>query len=326
MPRVFTSKNGEVRTFCVQCDSNILASIAIKRNGLCKECSGENACNRRETLEDIEKKYRNHPSDRLPAKGEICVVSDTKFAKRDALLFDRIHRPMDESDNEIPEQILFGVLELEKKLDYHELALIMVHGGPTENKTRKKNAAYEYGKMGYIVTPAYENEARFIQEFKEGQTFAYQGALNNLPVPSEETPWGNILEFRKDARATGKLRDLRLWLEHTFNAQSEQHATDIISQKIDDYQWAIKKHGLKTIIGSISSVFRVKNSVVAATAVAGAAFLSSPVYGMLLGGAVLVHQVGVKVAEHNLEAEDIKRGNNREIAMIYDAQRMFNKN
>lgn len=78
------------------------------------------------------------------------------------------------------------------------------------------------------------------------------------------------MEFRRDAEATGKYRDLRLWLQDGISGQSVAHATDIIDQKIDDYSWAIRKHGLSTVPGAVTYLFDWKKSaVMAPTTAAG---------------------------------------------------------
>lgn len=320
---MYKTKKGEVREYCKECNSNILASTAAKHNGLCKQCAGVNTLTGGMSNQEIEKKYRNHVSDRLPRSGESCCVSDNKYVKRDALLFDRVYKSNFEKNIDIPTQLTFGIAELDKKTEQQEFGMVMCGFGIIEPDVTIANTANIYNKMGYVVTPAYSKEVQFYQEFSEGQQHAYQGALNNLPVPGESTPWECILEFRQDVNETGKLRNLKLWLEHSFDAKSEQHATDIISQKIEDYIYAIKKHGVETTIGSLSSVVQFKSSVMTSAAAFGGIALGSPILGWLAGGAVLCYQVGIKVAEHKLSLEDIKRGKNREIAMIYDAQKIF---
>ncbi len=113
-----------------------------------------------------------------------------------------------------------------------------------------------YRLSGYSVTPVYERQERYLLDYPSGNTLVYQAALENLPeIIEDHVSWEQILEFRSDEEAIRKYRELRLWLEYSLSAQSVEHARDLIARRIEDYEWSIRKHGLKTTTGALSSIF-----------------------------------------------------------------------
>lgn len=57
--------------------------------------------------------------------------------------------------------------------------------------------------------------------------------------------WEQILEFRQDRGASRKYRNIRLWLRDGLHAETITEASELVEKKIEDYEWAIRKHGLK---------------------------------------------------------------------------------
>jgi hypothetical protein len=108
--------------------------------------------------------------------------------------------------------------------------------------------------------------------------------------------------------------ELHLWLESSLHAESELQAREIIDQKISDYRWAIKKHGIKTRIEIITSTLGLGAIVPSVAKAVTAGAVLGPVYGMVAGSGIAVAGVIAWATKRYLELEDIKRGENREIA------------
>jgi hypothetical protein len=153
-----------------------------------------------------------------------------------------------------------------------------------------------------------------------GSDDAYQAVLGNIPVVLEEQlSWEQVLAFRQDPEAKRKFRDLHVWIT-SLNVESERQATDLIAQKIDDYRYAIKKHGLSTWIQGISSFVSLGSLVPAAGGLAASAAHLSSAWGAALGGALAVAGASAWVAKRLLDRQDVARGEHREIAYLYDLQ------
>ena len=132
-----------------------------------------------------------------------------------------------------------------------------------------------------------------------------------------------MVAFRSDPDAVRKYRDLRLWLRSGLNAQSAQHAADLIGQKIDDYRWAIHRHGLQTSLGTLKTLFDWREAKLTVAVTGLAVATGGPLWGVMAGGLSIAMQVGAWLTERRLAAEDNARGPNREVAILYDLQERF---
>ena len=182
-----------------------------------------------------------------------------------------------------------------------------------------------YQRFGAIVIPVFSSEHRLSLELPEGETLAYLAALKHIPTLDEElVSWDEILDFRTDREAVCKYRNLRLWLRDGLQAASLSQAIDVIGKKIDDYIWALKKHGLRTSSGLLTFLLdpkRVSSStlVAAATAVAS----DSAVISALASGITIIGQTCVWLSDRKIEKRDLERGHGSEVAVICDIQRRF---
>jgi hypothetical protein len=179
-----------------------------------------------------------------------------------------------------------------------------------------------YAKFGIDVIPIFPDQHAFSASFGSGPALAFQAALLNLPVVVEHAlPWAQVLAFRADKEATRKYRDLRLWLRSGVSASTLSEAVDLIAQKVDDYTWAIRKHGLETRLGSFSSVLNWQSAGSAVVAASAAGAAGGPLWAALGGGLVLFSEISAYVVKRNLLARSISRGPHREVALLYDAQK-----
>jgi len=191
-------------------------------------------------------------------------------------------------------------------------------------KTQNREMVSSYQKYGISVIPCYPKYVRFEDDFKPGPTTAYQAALANLPMVSEDDlSWKQILEFRSDKDALRKYRSLRTWLLAGLKVDSVDVAVNIIGKKIEDYEWSIKKHGLKTTTGVLNQVFGLKQIAVTAGVSGAAALAGSPIFSMIAAGAMSIARIALWLADRRIDFEDIERGDHSEIAIIYDARQKF---
>ena len=234
--------------------------------------------------------------------------------KKAALLFDQLCLYGSEADPrllEVPEQFKYAMyLSAPDFVD-------TPHAG-----SGLREVLDDCTEFGAEVVPIYHSEDDLVRDFPAGKNVSYTAAVNNLAVVSEEdVTWQQIVEFRSDPEALRKYRALRLWLKVAANSDSVQHATDVIASKLDDYEWAIRKHGLKSTVGFVSHLVDLKTVVPAAAgAVAGAA-LSGPLWAAISAGLILSGKACAWAAERLVDLRDVKRGQHSEIAVLYDAKK-----
>jgi hypothetical protein len=104
--------------------------------------------------------------------------------------------------------------------------------------------------------------------------------------------------------------------------QSLQEATDFVSKKLDDYEWAIRKHGLQTITGMVADI--LDSSTLAAMAAGGGllAFISGPVGAVLGTGTIAIGRAALALAERRIILGDLRRGENAPVAAIHEMRRV----
>lgn len=297
---------------------------------------------------------------RLPEPGETCVFSHGYWEsattetqrvahwKRDALLFDRVYARCNDPARppDIPINFSFGLDTVEASLRSYDASMAQMvaqafpgvppeelgraTGAPSqENDTLgfDRNLTAQYAQVGIMGEWSYGSSGAYVRRFSEGVKVAYEGALSNIPlVTAEAATWKQIAAFRSDADAVAKYRNLRLWLRSGLKAESAQHAADLIGQKIDDYRYAIKRHGLQTSLGAFKTIFDWKESKLSLAATGFAAATGGPLWAALAGGISVALQVAAWVTERRLDAKDIVRGANREVAILYDMQERFGPN
>ena len=165
-----------------------------------------------------------------------------------------------------------------------------------------KGIIRNYLQQGIAVVPLYSSESRFYKDFLPGPTVAYQAALHALPLTSK-TPLAGIRSSQFNVIET---RSRNIWYlfpimaKDGLGARSVEEATEIIQKKLDDYGWAIQKHGLKTITGAMSSILDSKAIVQIAAGTGVAGLLAGPIWGAIAGGMVLSSRIATWLADRTI--------------------------
>lgn len=215
-------------------------------------------------------------------------------------------------------------LETEPNVDGQKTLNDMFISGLTRSI---RYVAEVYGHKGYNVIPLYGMSERFDNEFGEGLQIGYEASLNTISIVAPENlTIEQVIDFREDAEAVRQYRSLRLWLRDGLKAQSVEHATDIMSQKLEAYEWAIRKHGLKTLTGALSAVVDSKTLIAIASGAGLTALMAGPMWAALASGLLVCSRSLAWIAERQIDLSDMKRGQNSEVAIFYTMGRRFSKN
>ena len=76
-----------------------------------------------------------------------------------------------------------------------------------------------------------------------------------------ELTWDTIIELRKDVDARMRLRRLRVFAATEYVGKSRAFIEDDISVRVDDYEHTLKRWGVKTIIGCLSSCLTLETTL-----------------------------------------------------------------
>jgi hypothetical protein len=203
--------------------------------------------------------------------------------------------------------------------------------GNVRMPTPLRNVIRNYSSLlseaeGMRVMPVYPSHDECERDFAlrsptnpESGIEIVMATLKDLQVVDESAlSWEQVLEFRSDREARRKYRRLLHWLDADFRDESKQFVIDEIEDRLDDYHWALERHGVKSVAGVVSEV--LSGSYFAGAGAAGAAvagFTGNPVFGMLAAGGLVLSRAVVSVAGKRIERADIVH-DHRELAWIHD--------
>jgi Fe2+ transport system protein FeoA len=236
----------------------------------------------------------------------------------------QVHSP------EIPAELTFGgtnldqvITSISSRLTYQRSdGAIEITGNTSEQYNIYKHSlrlvSKSYTEHGVPVTPVYPSEDLLRTEILPGSVAAFQAALENIPLIDVSTvSWEQVLEVRRDKQALRKIRDLGLWLQASLKCENIAEASDLIAKRIEDYAWALKKHNLKTITGASSAILAAGGLMPVLNA------LNRPIWEAVAAVVALAGGATAWLVERLIDREDILRGANSEVAILYDAQRAF---
>lgn len=277
------------------------------------------------------------------------IVASHGSLKKAALLFDKVWWPYsrwetkDKSDrvpaelvieiNDATDEIMYELKYLMKRIN--EEYWIDVHAGResqseytgeyipfyfTHNVSRVLNA------YGLNVVPIFNSWIAFEKKYPQGETACFQACLDSISVVDESSlSWEQVVNFRNDKKSLRKYRALRLWLLDAIQGKTLNEARDIIETKVEHYEWALKKHGFKTVIGALNSIVDTKTLSAIAAGAGVSALIGGPTWSAITTGALLASKISTFIADWKIGKEDIKRGPNSEVAIIYDIKNEFKK-
>ncbi|MCX6955392.1 MAG: hypothetical protein NTV51_24850, partial [Verrucomicrobia bacterium] len=182
-------------------------------------------------------------------------------------------------------------------------------------------AAQLFSSLNVATYPLLPAKSDIRKAFANGETDTINAILDNIPLVSADLGWKHVLAFREDPEAIRKYRSLKLWLSDGLKAKSHQEAVDFIGAKLDDYQWALKKHGLNTKLGSLTTILDSKHLTVPAIGSAVAYAVSSPMWALVAGGFLATSNVALSIAKNRLKLDDFKR-ENAAVATIYEIKQL----
>jgi hypothetical protein len=172
-------------------------------------------------------------------------------------------------------------------------------------------------RYGCKVVPMYSSQTVFEQSFGTGEFQTYQIVMDQLPLLDETIEWAQIVDFRADNLACYQVRALRTWMQDAIKGRSASEATDIIHNKLKDYEDALKKHGLTTLIGALKTILPVAGG----STLVG--LLHGPIWPAIVGGSLMVGQISLWAAEKWIERESVAKGANSEVALIHSVYKKF---
>lgn len=188
------------------------------------------------------------------------------------------------------------------------------------NHWMKAWSEYCAARLGVHVVPVYESLDTVDEVNQIGEHQVLLPVLSNIEVVSEENlSWQQVEEFSNDKYSRMNYRCLVHWLDKEMVGKPQSFIEDEIAIRIDDYNTALKKHGITSVLGSLS-YFLGEGFIKAATAALGVGLVGGVLAGLGAGGALLVGRTSVKLAEKAYDFRHAKRDEQGELAYVFDLQ------
>ncbi len=180
------------------------------------------------------------------------------------------------------------------------------------NMTIRQYAESIKRRFNIDVVPIYLNPTQFdLDNYQEdcSKTNVIQLCVNNFPMIDEShLEWEQVNDFRIDHY--NEMRRFYLWSLDEFKEKSESEIIENINKELDDFKFAIKKHGILTSVGGFTAILS-----------ASATLISSIESGLLSQiGAGLTISCGLITYAAQQVTEYIETKRNP-IAYIYDIER-----
>jgi hypothetical protein len=170
---------------------------------------------------------------------------------------------------------------------------------------------------GATVLPLYSSASRRDAQYHSGDQPALVSIVENLNIVDEEQlTWEQITEFRRDEEARAAYRRFVHWLDKDMVDKSVEYIADEVAERLEGHEWALRKHGIKTVTGSLSSTINPKSLV--ATSTAGLAvdlIAGKPIWSLLTAGGLLVGHAAVSMVTALVERRDVEMAH-REVAYV----------
>jgi hypothetical protein len=180
-------------------------------------------------------------------------------------------------------------------------------------------------ELGVRVATMYNSQAEYSREYQAGDTEVIISCFSDLMIIDEEAlSWEQVREFRKDRDAKLKCRRLVHWFDKNMIGKPKAYMENEISARLEDYQWAIKKHGIKSVLGTMSSVLESKSALAGLSSAMIFSWLDQSALGLMSGLGILGAKCSLELAKISLEREEIRRSS-PEISFVHELKRKFGR-
>lgn len=181
------------------------------------------------------------------------------------------------------------------------------------------------------MTPVYETTHHWESDFSPKEAHSSSNSistvmavLTNLEIVSEDSlSWDQIREFRKDTKAHRDYRRLLHWFDKELINQPYRFVEDEVSVRLDNYRSALKRHGINTVLGTVSDALDGKYLLGASAVTALGKFFDHPVWGAVAAGTLTVSKVTVNLIQKWIKDNPDAHDRYRDVAYIYEVEKRF---
>jgi len=127
---------------------------------------------------------------------------------------------------------------------------------------------------GIEITPIFISKTKFEESIqatyideqnKNENCDVLEVSINYIPaIVEDKLSWEQVLDLRRDKVSKDKLKRLKYWINLELKDKSREEIISTLDKMIDDYEFALKKHGVLTTIGGFTSILSSSSTVIEA--------------------------------------------------------------
>lgn len=188
--------------------------------------------------------------------------------------------------------------------------------------SNERELALEYHvRTGAAVIPLYNSAFSREAQYQSGETPVVISVVENLNIVKEESlSWEQVMEFRQDAPSRLAYRRFIHWLNKDMIGKSVQFIIDEVNARMERYEWAIRKHGMHTMLGALECTLNAKSLIGASAAMLTLQSLGhDSLLSILGGGGLVIGKAAITAAVKLIERTDIREAH-RDIAFVHEAR------
>jgi len=151
--------------------------------------------------------------------------------------------------------------------------------------------------------------------------------LSRIALVDEDLlTWQQVCDFRRDGRARKSYRRLAHWVDKDMVGKSEEFVMNEVAERYEAYLWALKKHGIATTIGALSSILDHKTLLAAFSAGTALTIAGQPLAATISTVAIAGSRCAIEIGKALLDFEETRRtAVGAEVAFLYEAQERLGK-
>lgn len=112
----------------------------------------------------------------------------------------------------------------------------------------------------YLDSTIFDEEAEDILENAQSKIISL--CIDNFPKIAEDNlSWEQVLDFKRDYDAVKSLHRFHRWVRLELEKKSKSEIEDILNKDLEDYRFSLKKHGILTTTGAISTIVAAVPSI-----------------------------------------------------------------
>jgi hypothetical protein len=159
--------------------------------------------------------------------------------------------------------------------------------------------------QGYRPVPYYDDRNRLRADYRPGDYGVIAAVLEDIAVVDEQAiSWDQVVEFRQDADARAAYRRMMHWLDGSMVGKDPAWIRDEIERRLQEYEAALKKHGVLTVLGVLDRLLEPSNAAWLTSGIALDAFLGHW-WPTAAAGLLVLSRGAVAVAKWKVERNDV---------------------